>query len=908
MKDRVRYKRDTWWRRGLGYLTRSIVNFVTGFDTVFTLVKAPLVYIFAGIILAKNKLIMSPATNSSLFSKCNSMLRAALKPWAPGVIGIAALGSLFYMASALKEEYDKNVEEDLKLKELNRVEEEEEKITAHIQEQLNPCPFATPPLARLNNGALLKLYLRNYLLQLGLLHCHPSEVGWRAAMKRKNDRLPGQNGIERLIAATFPDLDQSDPYFALKLKLHLDQYPEVDVPDDFSKRLNQAFKFPYPLRTPKEPVSLEPPKKQKGWFRKIVSFGKAVLMVGQRGNTGVGVIAWSLLLAGLVSFGSPVALPFLLAGAGIGILSGLSSYFYRKFVEKPHKKNVDNLDANLKYHKTRYELLYKLHHVKDKTYKDSPLVYPRHCYTQPDSSPNTDNASESSSLLPQEESDLEKYVPEAVRKRMALHGILQTVMGFGTGMVIGISIVSVVGLSACITLPVIGTVLAANFFGAIFGPLIGTRMAVQFRKASLKASRDEIAQIIRVEKRKIQLTASLGTCVTRGLTKSPQALLFELIQNYILYSQQGLSKKSIHDDPTNVDRLVNKPEKILRFIEDASGYKRSLNADNSSNNEDHEFYQNLVLYLLKDVNTPPSAHQLVTTFKQHITGKTQTLIDTTGKTLDRGMTLTGLNRTFLRDWAPALAAATIAVPLGIMLFGSFAFVPLVLIGLTIAGLYYGSRILEGKKTQNIKDYNETELKLNLIERSTQLQNRVALVNKNDLEAVTAVTSEHPSQAVQLGNSQNKVSPLAVVSQNKENVAPQNKAKDSTTKESGVVPEPVKSHATRSTYVGPSRKHAVHAEKKRGVLSSLFKESSISPSEEIDEVDQNVAFQSNRLREEDVTNQLLEKAPTRLRHVPSTRDFLDLLQKRSRQHVGDFKMPRSKSQVPLNETPIAVTSP
>lgn len=887
MKNRVRLNREPWWRRGLGYLTRLIHNLVTGFDTVFTLVKVPLIFGFGVSILKKYHRFLSPKTNSDLYATCNKLLRVALKPWATRVIGISALGSLFYMVSALKDEYDKNIEEDLKLQELKRVEEEEEKITAHIQEKFPPNLFDTPSLHKLDNGGLLKLYLRNYLLQLDLLNCHQSEVGWRAAMKRKSDRLPGQNSIERLITE-ITGLDKTDPFFSLKLELFLNQYPQVGVPNDFNKRLVQAFKFPYPSKMPKEPIVLEPPKKEKGWFRKIVSVVKAVLMVGKRGNTGVGVIGWSLLLGGLISFGSPVGLPLILTGAAIGILSGLSSYFYRKFVEKPHKKNVDGIDANLKYHRTRYELLYKLHHIKDKTYKESPLVYPKHCYAGPEFSPkNDDEATETSRLLP-EESDFEKYVPESVRRRMALHGILQTILGFGTGMVIGISISSVVGLSACITLPVIGTVLAINAFGAILGPLIGAQVATQFRKASLKSSRDEIAQIIRIEKRKINLTANLGTGVIEGLSKTPQALLFELLQHYNSYSKQLLSKKFTPDNRDDIENLITKKEKTLRFIENATGLKRSKIPGQLTNNEDPEFYQHLVLYLLKDQKIKDqhnSAHQLVTAFKGYITGQPQTLIETTGKTLEKGTTLTDVNRKFLKNWAPFLAALTIAVPLGIMLFGSFAFVPLLLVGATIMGLYAGSRLLESKQNQNLEHYKETELKLNLIERSKQLQNEVEQVNK---ESITAgVVGEHSSQKDQLAT--NKVSPLAVVSQNKNDGKSQNIAENPVKKASPDVQKPPKSPVgTRSTYVGPFRKHAAHTAK--GTMSSLFKESSRQPSEEIDE------------------NKLLEKAPTRLRHVPSTRDFLDLLQKKSQQ-VSSLKIPRSQSQLPLREAPpVAITVP
>lgn len=760
MQERFHINRVPKYRRITSHISRVFKSAVDGFDGVFTVVKAGFAYVFVGGLLkgtygAFTAFSASPNTLAHL----SEALRMGLKPLAGPIIGVSAAASLLFVASALKDEYDKKKEEDEKLKELALIEQEDQKLTSLIQKRLKHHLIRrkieeyssepedhleeVPDLSKLGNEELLKFYLRNYLQRLGLLKIGIDKVKSVARSKRIDGKLPGQAGIERLIK-TIVGIDKNDEFYAEKLTVFLKNIKVIKANDDFEQRLKYALNVKESLRLP-ESLNLKPPSKIKTRIRQFISATKAAIFILARANTGIGIVVWSFLLAAGIGIGmTPVGWPILLAAGLFGLLSGVASFIYKKKGERAYNYNASQIDAKFKDHKIRYELLYKLDHLNQKNYSNikGNSQHSEESLEDDFHIPNPlkfDNLAadfrELKGYLPKNEIPKDTaYVSLQDRIRFKVHAILQALFGLGTGVVVAVSITTVVGLALTMAFPAIGIpFLAVTIPGLIIGCMLGARYARQNQKASSKAAQEEIAKKAAVERREQELSKSLGNNVNvaNELAKSHQQLISELISCYLKcaakYDEAGEFAKqdSISGEDEKMLALLNKKEKLLRIIEDTTGIKRIRTpVSETADNYDNTFYAKLTLYLEKDSKTKDLANEQITKLKSAITGSPQEKINTAGVSLNEPWSFKRVNRFFLKHVAPVIGALSVAIPLGIMLFGTFAVVPVGIILVTMMTFYGVSKYLEYKQAKNLEAIAEKEVKLTLIEKTVQLRKKV----------------------------------------------------------------------------------------------------------------------------------------------------------------------------------------
>lgn len=763
-----RMDRNPRARRVKGYISRIIISFVTGYDAVFTVVKALIQYIKVGLLLSAAG-IAGTHIPAALLTALKGALAVTLLHLALPIIASGVLGSIIYIISAMKDEYDKNVEEDRKLAELELTKKEELKLTEYLQQELTRTleynkgvrpslkvedhVEEVPNIASLENGALLKYYLETYLKKLGLLDIPENRVDEVANLRRKNDRLPSQDSIEQLIKSV-TGFDPSDELFTEKLATFLAQYPEIAVPKDFSNRLNHAFKFREPIRKPSEPITIVPPPKQKGGFRRFVGIIKSIIFSVARSNTAMGVIVWSGVVAGLISLGTPLALTVLVGIALFGLASGLASYYYKKHVEKAYRKNVNEIDSDLIKHQTRYDLLYKLNRLNAKEYQSAPVAMHSvngeaiDALRPLNNNDFSDPFHELSSFLEKKAPEEVLVVPTAIARRIRAQQATQFILGMSIGMVVGIAIMSVlVGafgallpfLLPAIIIPVFGMsigmsvgvpLLTVTIPGAILGGILSLRYGFQNRKTSYKAACEEARMSMAVDKRKEtlehRLKERLGQdSVETQIHQTSQKLLSNLIGDFIDYARQSDKQTSMQmlspsEEQQRVAELYTKKERILRIIERSTGARR-IREDGLPDNDDNEFYLKIARYLQQDTQMPPP-NELVTNFKRVITGRQFEPSIITESKVKTPTTFTDVNRGFLKHVAPLLGVLGIGFPLGTMLFGApFLLIPVGVVFVSVMTIYGITKYLDHKQAKNIEQLKQMDLKLTLIERSAKLR-------------------------------------------------------------------------------------------------------------------------------------------------------------------------------------------
>lgn len=740
------------WRRIKAKIAKTIIGAVSGWDSFFTIFKAAIQNIKVVSLLGTAGILSSTTiTTSPTYALLKGMLALSMMHYVIPIGIVALIGSAVYIASGLKDEYDKDAEEDRKLKEAKLLKKLDRKYTEKVQRALeydlkvqkgtHPTGVPEdhiekiPDLRTLDESDLLKYYLKTYLKKLGLLDIPLSQVDKAANFNRKKGELPSQASIERLIRDITPDhLDRSDEFFTLKLAAFLNQSSFIDVPPDFAKRLNIAFKFPLPFREPKDEIKLQPEPKRRGFFRRTVGSIKQNIFGYARGNTAMGGIVWTASVGGWIPVGSAMAFPLILSTIVLGVLSGFASWYYRKKVEKSYKTNMDNADAKVKHYKNRYELIYKLDHLNDKTFIDPGISAAPKGQSNDIPEELALNDLESKYNPSYQHSDYVRYVPASVRKRAEDQLFAQAMYGYTVGAVIGISIptLAIVALSlsaAPVTIPL----LALTVPGAFSGVLLGFRYARSFYKLTRDGIIDEGNLTIAVQKKHETLLRSVDESrINAGLAKSLEQLLSELIDYYIDYAKLPAKEKTRpsakllpeDDEEKKFGDIRAKKEKILLLIEKASGFERSRNQDGTPNSDDDSFYENLALKLMQNPATAVGAKEKLTALKETVTGKAQPLINLQGKTLDKGLTATDVNRVFMKQLVPAFGALGIAIPLGCMLFGALAVISLATVFISVMGIFSYGRKLEGMQSDHIALMKQKDLKLDVIHRAAKLEDKV----------------------------------------------------------------------------------------------------------------------------------------------------------------------------------------
>lgn len=750
--------RENGSRRTLGMITRIYREFVTGGDAFFTVIKAAVaVPAVVGLLKTVGGVLAGTSLAPETVTNLGQLLSTALLPAAPWIILATVAGSLIYIGFGIKDELDRNAEEDKKLELLKVAEAKEQVAAAHVQQNLErrlknkhlttlPSPEddfeAIPDLKSLDKYQLLKFYLWRYLQTRGLATVPLNELEGVAQKKRRlNGTLPGQAGaiarIENILGYS-----RHHPQFATILAKHFAQdNTSVKAPNDLTQRLTIAFKLNAEPETPENPIHIHKIPKPKGGFRRVITYFKAGFLIAHRGNTGLGLIVWCASVAGILSVSIPFTWPLWILTVGVGIASGIISHVYKKSVDKAYRKNMESLSSNIKKQQTRLDILRKLDkiHVKDyQKLSESVSSNYSDCWLTPD-------AIGTPTVNP---------TIAAAEQRAKSQVTLQSSYGTAVGMVIGISITGVTSIfrrAYFVTLGLPGLVITGA--GALFAVIFGARYGIQMRKAAQKATQDEINRLRNIEDRQkvieenvikdkdfkwlsLEQQQEKLKVVRERLSKSVEELVQELIQNFNkLYRQNNANTTSGLVNRLNETTaqtltagaaLVDEQEKLLSTIEEATGIRRAVDrVTHLPKNDDFNFYKNLSLFLQGNEQTKNSANSDVSQLREIITKEQDKVVVVRPKDpWYSGFSINGVSRFFHRHFVSCIGAMGIGFPLGMMLFGIWALVPVGTIFTGIMGIYGLYKYYEKQQIENLNKITDKETKLPLVELAVKLKAKV----------------------------------------------------------------------------------------------------------------------------------------------------------------------------------------
>lgn len=730
MPDQFQFDRNSHGRRAVGYLSRFYRDAVSGGDTGYTVFKGGLIYKLAvlGILV---------------------LTTAALGPYAIFIIGAAVLGIGAYIVAGIKDENDRNKAEKRKIQELDEFDLREQAITAEVNKTLQKTrnikvflgledgDILSDIKETDSNDDLLKQLLKAYLFRLDL---KKDDLGtdWTNkvnAKRRQNGSLPSENSLLRLLEQV-SCLDRNDPGFPIKLNTYL-----IEKGYDTALRRRVFIAFNINQGALPTQIFVPQPSPPKNLFWKMWTGLKMGILFLGRGNTAFGLVAGSALLLGLL-VGGVINWPVIIVGAGIAALSGVASVVYKHYVEQDYKKNCAKIDKGIAYHKTRYELLYKLkaQHSQIQSVGNYPelntfrptgnrgsvlITDPRYAHLN-----NNRRATEVD------------YVPTSVKVRQSVHTMAQAIYGGSAGMVIGIATVSLIFLLAGLSPPVailMSAIGLPTIIASAVGTLLGARYAYILGNSTYKATQEEMKKIQLLGKERAKLEKSLGSGVVQEhINKSNQQLVRELISNYIALSDKektfgaGLSKLySSREVASEPQALLDKKERILQVIEQASGIKRHIdNTTGLPSQQNSSFYQKLSLYLQEEPATAGDANALLTQLKASVSKKPPENCKVSATPLS------GLDKAW--SWAkekvpgfmikhplPFLVTLAVAFPLGFMLFGQgLVLLPLIGIGVVLAG-WGAHKVCEYQATRSKEQLNDMALKLPLIRAVSKLVEKVS---------------------------------------------------------------------------------------------------------------------------------------------------------------------------------------
>lgn len=721
-------ERNTRKRRVFGYVTRAYRDLVSGGDAGYTAVKGVAILSIAGLVVSGLAI--------------------------PIIVGGVVVG-LIYVASGIVEERERNRIEDEKLIELNDLELEMRTIQGAIQQR-------EADIQQLNNGQLLKLILHTYLTNLGLANATWADFDTKANKKRKaNGKLPGQAGMIRLLESV-TGFDRKSADFATQVKLFLNEQNVAGpaMPNDLGERVTTALNLGND-NAPNVNIHLQEKPKSK-----ILKFIKNGFIAIAKSNTAAAFVIGSAILLGAVIVGTPIGWPILVTAAVLGVASGVANMVYNKYADNGYRKNIQNLDKNLQYQKTKYALLHKLDRQKLKNYQDlnQQLVNNQLAMRQ---------FGERYALL-REEEEAERsksHVSFTTKARIVADTITQGFYGLSTGVTVGLTISTLTMVILAITLPpigisILGVGVLLTIAGAVGGGIFGLRFSHLFAKAAWKSGNDEKATIEQVGglKEKVQDQFSQQV-VERELKKTKITLVAELIDSYI-----NLAKIPANPAANNA---LDRKEVILRKLEEMTGIKRPRDAATGKPNNDHDdFYNKLSLYLQKhqpnsvpgifngiaiffkgDLAKETAVNTKMSEFKSAVLTRRGAIVNQkkpdflpTGAGIKEG--LKSFNQKVQKYIFPFLGTVSVVFPLMFLLFGPTALIPVtgaVTALMIVGGVYLASfavhKFLEYRAAKNLARVAETKDKIELVDMVQRTKAHIQKVNPGQAAVPVAKAAE-----------------------------------------------------------------------------------------------------------------------------------------------------------------------
>ncbi len=698
MQERFPVEKDSSLRRVTGYFSRFYRELVNGHDTVATITKACVV----------------AALGAHLVGTM-----------AAGIISSGVAGAVIFALSSLVDEYFKNEAEDIALARLDNLEKANRHLITELEQEFEHehdysgrfwnkgknKQIEEKTLSSLKNGELLKLLLRNYLSTLELYNIQRDEEFEQKlrAKRRKNGKLPQQEGMISLIESV-TGFSRRHPHFASAVQQYLAAQKDIEVEAKFNQRVVKALclkdRTPLP---PNRNLLVENAPPQKSFFAHLRSFGAALLFSVAKTNTVLGIILISGILLGVVHAGVFVGWPIIASAIALGLVAFTASLAYKYFVEKDYESNAKNIEVNLSYQNNRYQLTKKLHRLRSKEYRDLNEY---------------DAYQTNSKIFVKRFSILRKTRVSAVKStthfRHVVDRIAQGMYGLSIGILIGIAVSTVICLLATVSLaPVMVPLLITT--GGIAGAVIfGLRYSYWFSQMTHQSGEDEKRQINRTARLLKKASHQFGkNLIQQKLARTKQELILELMLSYRDYASRIKS-----DNPTQLDEMLSKKEKILLLIEKTVGISRERNTGTGlPNNSDDKFFEALSLYLQKKEATKAHANHNVSEFKAAILNKQPAECRVTANPTwfpswnDFRQGVKNFNQNILQKHLfSVLAAVSIAFPLAFLLFNPAGpVIPLLIMGGFALTVFCVHKYCEYWETKNKEKMADIETKLPLIE-------------------------------------------------------------------------------------------------------------------------------------------------------------------------------------------------
>jgi hypothetical protein len=674
------FAKKTTKRRILGYLTRPIRELVNGGDTGYTLVKA-------GIILGLGA--------------------AAVTTLLPAVFIIVGGGlfAFFYVGIYLKDEYDRNKEEDTKLQELEAFKKSD--LDSEISRQI----VELNPQNHDEKVNLLNYLSRHYLKHLGINLEKPVVNG---NIKKPDGSLPGQEAMIDLMAkvmginkAEFGNqisdfLTGNDPEFATLVTI---------------LGLNNGS-----TDTPRQ-------RESKNFARKLAEHFEKFLFFFHKGNTAMGLVVGGSILFGAITIGAIVSWPIIVGGVAFALVSAVVALVYDYYVAKSYSDSMETMNKELKTKRIRYELLNKLEKINRWKNPNSDL-------TNVSSGSLTENLTEiegreseitelavgssvsssASDLVNSSGSDSDAKSP--LLKNTNVKSFVSPVLRIYANMIAKIvysaSIGVVVGLAiAWIALVVAGVVLlplaplALTLAGAIVGGVYGLFYGYAFGKGAIEAGQIEMQRIEEVKKLREECDETLGNeQIVEYLKNEKPELVKLLIVSYLNYLNAQSSK------------FLPKLVKIVGLIAGATGIKYDGNLDIFFDRLEKELPNESKVGELREkilgIKSRGEVSSNVATEKPSLI---QRLRDTLNSSDARRDT-----KHFILTYAlPTLGALSVVFPLSFMMFGVGALLALGFVSVIVMASFTANKVFEHYSEKNMKQLDDDEAKLRLIKQIFKLR-------------------------------------------------------------------------------------------------------------------------------------------------------------------------------------------
>jgi hypothetical protein len=650
-------------RRFLGYLTRPIRELINGGDTGYTLVKA-------GVILGLGA--------------------AAVTTLLPAIFIITGGGlfALFYVGIYLKDEYDRNKEEDIKRDELEKLKE----LDVEISRKISELEFE-------NNKDKLQLldYLcSHYLKRMGIDPDPKKRINDN--FKKPDGSIPGQQAMVDLIAnANLNDLDLESAN-AAKTILEL---------NNGSSNARQ--------------------KESKNFARSVAEHFEKILFSFHKGGTAMGLVVGGSILFGAITIGALVPWPIIVGSVAFALVSAAVALVYDYYVTKSYSDSMEMMNQELKTKAIRSELLNKLEKInRQKESHDSNLanvssnlfgenltntemegsseeIIEETESPSPDSDLRNSNANDSDAKSPLVKNNAVKsFVSPAVRRRMYSNRIAKIVYFASIGVVVGLAIAWLALVVAGVTLLPLAP-LALTLAGAIVGGVYGLFYGYAFgHKLAVEAGQVEMQRIEEVSKLRKECDANL---VNQYLNEEKPKIVEALIGSYLNY----LNAQPLSQSQSQLPRTLPKLVKVLVLIEKATGIEYMNTDQNTFFNQLQEYLPNSRVGELRKRISGIKNDEVSESSDTHEKPSLMQFRDTLNSSDAKHA-----KQVILTYALPTLGALSVVFPLSFMAFGVGALLALCLVSVVVMASFAANKVFEHYSEKNMKQLDDDEAKLRLI--------------------------------------------------------------------------------------------------------------------------------------------------------------------------------------------------